>query len=121
LAAAVFISAGCATEPASILTGNWGGLGLGVKASAHQTEIRLACGAASVRGPLPFDAMGQIDVRTVVNQNYFTYPIRFQARLLNGNLKVTLTEFYPDGSHEVEDCVLIPNAEPDFGGSVCPG
>jgi hypothetical protein len=120
--AATIVLAGCSTEPrGTVLAGQWGGSGLGVSAGAQRTEIRLACGAATIESPLQFDAMGQIDVRAVLDEFYTTYPIRFQASLVRGYLNVTLTEFLSNGDQEVEEFILVPNAKPDFGGVYCPG
>jgi hypothetical protein len=122
LVSAVLIAGGCSTEPnVATLNGRWGGVGLGVTSGPAGAEIRLPCGIAKLDAPLSFDARGQIDVRSVIDQFYDTYPIRFQASLVRGYLNVTLTEFYSNGDQEVEQFILIPDAKPDFGGVFCLG
>jgi hypothetical protein len=117
----VIALAACASEPEDILVGEWGGRGLGIRASPHLMTIEMACETSgTLPGPIAVEADGSFEFEATVHQFYGDFEIYVEGKVKGGRvLEVEVaTEYNRPGS---QPFLLMEGEDPDFSAYVCLG
>ena len=114
------LGTGCATDASdNILLGQWGGDGLGIRATTWSVVVTMPCGSATVPAGIPLDEDGAFEVQTVVHQFYGDYGITLEGRKTGRFLEVEVYTSLP--GPEPPTYLLVSGVVPDFRAYVCPG
>jgi hypothetical protein len=115
------LGAGCATDSSDdLLTGTWGGNGLGIEATKARVTLRMPCETVGHNPePVTLTSDGSFEFETLLRSFYGDVEVVVEGKVSGRRLTavVTLEHARPPG----EQFILFHGVQPDFTDFVCLG
>lgn len=118
---AALILTGCSDLAGPGVTGRWATEGLELRASKHQSELRLPCATVASMPPLAIDTTGRFELSALASHSYGSFIIILRGQFVRDTIHADMTAVVDGAPAVTTHYVLLRGADPAFEHFACLG